>query len=216
MILNTNDGLLSPDLINRALPIHLAPQREVQARQSPIGNPKLEFLPQHRDRIEAELRGMIERWKSRGCPLDKAVKHPMTPWARTVGGILQANGFTDFLANYETHRTVDDPIREALAILAGAAPGKELRPVEWADLTVKHGLAKTLFAAHERDSSSGRERGIGVVFSRYRQEMFAARTATKQLRVRLEGGFRRWSKGRNAHMRYAFTVLEEKPIPIED
>ena len=43
-----------------------------------------------------------------------------------------------------------------------------------------------------------------------------ARTPTKQILVRLEGGFRRWSKGKNPHTRYAFTVLEEKAIPIEE
>jgi hypothetical protein len=182
----------------------------------PLGNPKLEFLPQNQERIAAELRGMIERWKSRGQPLDDTMKHPMTPWARTVGGILKANDFTDFLGNYETRKTLDDPIREALAILAGAAPGQELRPNEWANLAVQHGLAKTLFSSSERDTSNGRERSIGVVLSRYREETFEARTPTKQVIVRLEGGFRRWEKGKNPHTRYAFTVLEEKEIPIEE
>jgi hypothetical protein len=216
MAITTNDGMLSPDLLNRALPIHLAPKGDVQNRQSPIGNPKLEFLPQHQERIAAEFRGMIERWKSCGQPVDDTTKHPMTPWARTVGGILRANGFTDFLANYETRKSLDDPIRETLAILASAAPGQELRPGEWADLAVEHGLAKTLFSPSERDTSKGRERCIGVVLSRYCDETFEARTPTKQILVRLEGGFRRWSKGKNPHTRYAFTVLEEKAIPIEE
>jgi len=60
---NSNDGALSPDLMNRSLPIHLAPVGDIQDRVSKIGNPKLEFLPANRDRIEAELRGMIENWK---------------------------------------------------------------------------------------------------------------------------------------------------------
>jgi hypothetical protein len=216
MAITTNDGMLSPDLLNRALPIHLAPKGDVQSRQSPIGNPKLEFLPQNQERIAAELRGMVERWKSRGRPLDDAAKHPMTPWARTVGGILMANGFTDFLANFETHKSLDDPIREALAILASAAPGQELRPAEWADLAVKHGLAKTLFSPGERDTSNGRERGIGSILSRHRDETFEAVTLTCQILVRLEGGHRRWSKGKNPHKRYVFTILKEKAIPIEE
>ena len=107
MAITTNDGMLSPDLLNRALPIHLAPKGNVQSRQSPIGNPKLEFLPQNQERIAAELRGMIERWKACGQPLDDTAQHPMTPWARTVGGIVRANGFTDFLANYKTRVTPD-------------------------------------------------------------------------------------------------------------
>ncbi len=63
VVLNTNDGSLSQDILNRALPIHLAPRGSIQDRHSPIGNPKLEFLPRNRSRIEAELRGMIERWR---------------------------------------------------------------------------------------------------------------------------------------------------------
>jgi hypothetical protein len=216
MAITTNDGMLSPDLLNRALPIHLAPKGNVQGRSSPIGNPKLEFLPQNEERIAAELRGMIERWKSCSRPLDDTTKHPMTPWARTIGGILRANGFTDFLANYESRRSLDDPTREALAILASAAPGQELRPGEWADLAVEHGLAKTLFSSSERDTSKGRERCIGVVLSRYLDETFEARTPMKQILVRLEGGLRRWSTGKNPHARYVFTVLEEKALPIEE
>jgi hypothetical protein len=215
MTITTNDGMLSPDLLNRALPIHLAPRGNVQSRQSPIGNPKLEFLPANQERIEAELRGMIERWKNCDRPLDESAKHPMTPWARTIGGILKANGFADFLANYETRMTLDDPIRDALSILASAAPGQELRPKEWADLAVQQGLAKTLFSPSERETSHGRERGVGVVFCRHLDEIFEARTPTKEIRVRLEGGFRRWNKGKNPYTRYVFSVLAEKPIPIE-
>jgi hypothetical protein len=216
MAITTNDGMLSPDLLNRALPIHLAPKGNVQSRRSPIGNPKLEFLPANQERMAAELRGMIERWKSCDRPLDESAKHPMTPWARTIGGILKANGFTDFLANYETRISRDDPIRESLAILASAAPGQELRPMEWADLAVRQGLAKTIFSPSERETSNGRERGIGVVFCRHLDEVFESRTPTQEIRVRLEGGFRRWTKGQNPSTRYVFRVLEEKAIPIED
>jgi hypothetical protein len=65
MAITTNDGVVSADLLNRALPIHLAPKGNVLSRLSPIGNPKLEFLPENQERIEAEFHGMIERWKSR-------------------------------------------------------------------------------------------------------------------------------------------------------
>ncbi len=212
---NTNDGSLSPDLMNRALSIHLAPKGDVQERRTPIGNPKLEFLPQNRERIEAELRGMIERWKDSGSPLDESVKHSMTPWARTIGGILKINGFSDFLGNYQTRKVVDDPLREALGILAAMKPGKELRPNEWAKVAVEQGLAKTLFLNHERDTEKGRERAIGVLLSRHLEETFETKTETKRLRVRLDGGFRRWVKGQNPHTRYFFKVVEEESLPVD-
>jgi hypothetical protein len=57
----TNEGCLSTDLANRAIPIHLVATGNVEDRASAIGNPLEEFLPANEDRIEAELRGMIQR-----------------------------------------------------------------------------------------------------------------------------------------------------------
>ena len=124
VVINTNDGALSADILNRALPIHLAPKGSIHDRQSPIGNPKLEFLPKNRQSIDAELRGMIERWRQAGCPQDETVKHSMSPWAKTVGGILQHSGFVDFLANQQTRKAVDEPLRRAIGILGASKPGK--------------------------------------------------------------------------------------------
>lgn len=214
--LNTNEGALSPDLMNRALPIHLAPKGNIHERQSPIGNPKLEFLPQYRDKIEAELRGMIERWKEAGMPLDESVRHPMSRWAKTIGGILKVNDFYDFLGNYSTAKTSDDPIRDAIAILGAASPGRPRRPREWAESVVREGLAKTLFPANDRDTPRGRERGIGVILKRHLEETFVATTDTKRISMKLIGGNRRWEKGRNPHVRYEFRVLSEEDLPVDE
>jgi hypothetical protein len=214
-IVNTNDGMLSPDLLNRAVPIHLAPRGNVHDRPCPIGNPKLEFLPQNRDRIEAELRGMIEYWRKKGQPLDEGVRHPMSLWAKTVGGILQVNGFTGFLANYHLSRVTEDPTREALAILAGAAPGKAMKPTEWAKIAVDQGLARTLFVSHDRDTENGRARAIGKTFTKHLGEVFTATTDHKQLRVRLDGGYVRWETGANPDQRYVFTILEQSDRPVD-
>jgi hypothetical protein len=107
--IDTNDGLLSPDLLNRALSIHLAPTGNIEDRESPLGNPKLEFLPAHREQIQAELRGMVERWKAAGRPLGQGVKHPMALWARSLGGILAVAGYGDFLGNHASRKTAADP-----------------------------------------------------------------------------------------------------------
>ena len=220
--INTNDGALSPDLMNRALPIHLAPKGDVQERESSIGNPKFEFLPKNRDRIEAELRGMIERWKMAGRPPDDSFKnHPMPEWAQNIGGILKVNGLTDFLANRQVRRTVNDPIREAIGILGSASPGKPLRPSGWADLTVREGLANTLFSQADRASAKGRERGIGVVLKRHLSVTFVAEREDDGAerhwwKLRLDGGFRRWETGKNPQTRYIFHVLEEGDVPVEE
>jgi hypothetical protein len=213
--INSNDGSLSPDLMNRALSIHLEPKGDVQARITPIGNPKLDFLPQNQDRIEAELRGMIERWKDAGVPLDKSISHPMTPWARTVGGILKVSGFADFLANYGVRKASDDPIQEALGILAASKLGAQLTPMEWAKIAVEQGLVKTLIQTNERDTERGRERGIGVLLSRHLEETFEAVTDTERIHVRLNGGYRRWG-GQNPHKRYYFEVLQRELLPVQE
>ena len=215
VVLNTNDGSLSQDLLNRSLPIHLSPRGSIQDRRSPIGNPKLEFLPSNRHRIEAELRGLIERWRSAGCPMDDSARHSMTPWAKAIGGILRLGGFTDFLGNQQARRVADDPLRRAVGLLGAARPGKALRPREWARITVQQGLAKTLIPANERDTEKGRERAIGVVLKPLIGETFQVETETKRLRLRLEGGLRRWVPGKNPHVRYRFEIIEEEALEAD-
>jgi hypothetical protein len=215
VVVNTNDGSLSIDLLNRSLPIHLDPRGSTEDRQSPIGNPKLEYLPKNQGRIEAELRGMIERWRTASCPLDERVTHSMTPWARIIGGILRHNGFTHFLANQGTRKAADELLRRAIGILGAAKPGVVLRPKDWAKLAVEHGLVKTLIPANERDTEKGRERAIGVLLKPLRGETFEAETEAKKYRLRLEGGLRRWQAGETPHVRYRFVVLDETELPEE-
>jgi hypothetical protein len=140
----------------------------------------------------------------------------MSRWAKTIGGILLVNGFRDFLANYATAKVTDDPVRDALAVLAAGKLGQTLRPAEWATHAVNEGLAKTLFSAADRDTDRGRERGIGVVLKNHLNETFVATTTSKRLKVRLEGGNRRWKRGKNAHVRYCFKVLTTEDLPVDE
>ncbi len=219
-IINTNDGSLSPDLMNRALSIHLAPKGDVQDRHPSIGNPKFEFLPQNRARIEKELRGMIERWRNAGCPLDEEIEHPMTPWARTIGGILRVSGFTDFLGNQRARRSADDPVRHAIGILGANNPGTVRPARDWAALAVELGLRRILFSLVEGDTESGRERAIGVLLSRHLDETFEVTTEEAgqpvRLRLQLRGGFRRWVTGANPSKRYQFEVLGREMLPLDE
>ena len=117
LAISTNSGTVSEDAMNRSLPIRLNSVGDVARRQSPIGNPRYEYLPANKARIAAELRGMVERWKAAGKPLNEDVRHPFSQWAKTIGGILKVNGYTDFLANYSMRKTSNDPIREAIGLL---------------------------------------------------------------------------------------------------
>ena len=214
--INTNDGVLSVDLMNRSLSICLAPTGDIHDRKSPIGNPKLEFLPHNQEQIESELRGMIERLAVRWTAARRAGPPSDVSLAQTIGGILKHAGFKDFLGNYQTCKAVADPIAVGLSTLGAACPGKALRPREWAKLVVDHGLTKTLLSPNERDTPKSRERAIGVVLSKHLNENFAATTETKRLKLRLDGGIRRWISGKSGHSRYVFEILDEQPREVEE
>ena len=213
-MINTNDGALSQDILNRAIadpprPKGQHPRPPIPYRQSQTGVPTQE--PQ---RIEGELRGMIERWRQSGCPLDESVRHSCR-LGQNSWGHPQAYGFTDFLGNQQARKASDDPLRRAIGILGAAKPGKALRPKDWAQVVVRHGLAKTLIHANERDTEKGRERAIGVVLKPLIGETFEVATDTKQFRLKLEGGIRRWLTGKNPHVRYQFVVLAKETFRPE-
>jgi hypothetical protein len=86
----------------------------------------------------------------------------MVPWAQTIGGILEVNGFVDFWANYNATRAVADPIREALGILAFRAGSEPKRTADLAGIVVDRGLAKILLAGADPSYESACQRAIGV------------------------------------------------------
>jgi len=209
--MSTNFGSVSEDIMNRSLPIHLDPLGDVASRNPDIGNPRHEYLPNNEKRIAAELRGMIERWKDAGMPLDENVRHPFKLWAETIGGILMVNGFGDFLANYGERKTTHDPVRQSIGILGAAKPGEWLSPDDWARLAVEEGVSKMLMSG--ADSERARKRAIGVVLSAHRDETFETVTETENLTLRLRKQRRRWETGREATVRYCFEVLDRCVIP---
>jgi hypothetical protein len=215
LAISTNFGSVSEDLMNRALPVHLAPVGNVAERVTPIGNPKHEYLPAHRQRIEAELRGMVERWKAAGRPLDEDVRHPFTDWARTVGGILRVSGFKNFLANYRLRRTADDPVRRGLGLLGAARPGEWLTATDWGRLVVSLGLERALVPEADRGTDAGAARGLGTVLRHHAKETFTVETEDERLTLQLEHARRRFEGG-EVSSRYRFEVLAREKSPEDD
>lgn len=215
LAVTTNYGSLSTDLMNRSLPIRLEATGSIEDRRSAIGNPKIEYLPAKRGEIDAEVRGMIERWKWEGRPLYQGVQHPFVEWARTVGGILAVNGFTNFLGNYASRKAVDDPLRKGLGLLGSYRPGEWLPPAEWVKAAATLGLCKAIISEADRDSEKGRERGIGVVLSAHRDETLAAETDDERLTLRLERARRRFEGG-VISTRYRFEVLTRTDLPADE
>jgi hypothetical protein len=208
LAISTNFGMVSEDILNRSLPIHLNPKGHVAERVSPIGNPKLEFLPKNRSNIAAELRGMIQRWKKEGMPLDHSARHPFSEWASTIGGMLKVNGIEGFLGNYASRRVADDPLRAAIRRLGSQfVTGQWFRLDDLAREASKQGLSKTLIPKGDQETFESRKRGLGVVLSTHADEVFHVETDSEFLKLRLEKGRKRFD-GDAPHTRYRFVVLE--------
>jgi hypothetical protein len=205
--ISTNFGTVSEDILNRSLPIHLAPYGSVVDRESPIGNPKLDYLPRHRQKIASEFRGMIRRWIVEGQPLAPDVRHPFSHWASVVGGILVVNGFHGFLDNYRDRKVADDPVRSALSILGTELQDAWQRPEEIALRVADLGLVKKLIPDGDRDGIKAMTRGLGKVLSIHVDERFTAESDAGSVTVYL-----RKKKGRfgekHAHTRYCFEVVQ--------
>jgi hypothetical protein len=160
--MTTNIGAVSTDLMNRAIPIHLTPKGDVGSRVSPIGNPRYEYLRANRGRIAAELRGMVATWNEAGRPLGIHHGHSRTEWAKTIGGILTVNGYSDFLGNLSMRRTTDDPVRSALALLATELPAADqwMPPIYLLGAVTEFGLTGRLIPKEDRESPSSRQRAL--------------------------------------------------------
>lgn len=210
-----NEGRFSEDLVNRSVPIRLEVTGDLTKRKSPIGDPKNDFLPRNRDRIVGELRGMIERWKAAGCPLDENAKHPsFTPWAKTIGGILMVNEFPSFLANLVERRSEDDPVRRELARLGACYPNVWSTSADWATRIAKLGLTKQLIPVADQDTSDGRTRGAGVVLSNHAGEALTAETEDEVVGLVLSKARRRFDGG-EPQTRYRFEVTERCSTPLD-
>ncbi len=219
-LLNTNIGSLSVDLLNRSLPIRLNPTGDLQERiakskETLGGDVKHDWLPAHREQIQAELWGMIDRWVEAGKPPDTNVKHPMGPWAQVVGGILMVSGFTEFLENYNSAKATADPIREALSILALHAGGKYQRATDLALIANTQGLAKILFPNVDSANQPAIARALGMAVKPYVGETFTAVTAESKITYRLQKKQDRFDE-KHPHFRYIFEEIHRQASVEQD
>ncbi len=151
---------------------------------------------------------MIERWRRAGMPLDREVRHPFTDWSQTIGGILKANNFADFLANYRQGTTVNDPARRALGLMGVEHPDQWLRNDEWVAIAAEEGVLFELLPRADHASKKSRERGMGVVLSRHLDETFEFSREENRLVLRLERTRNRSGNGEPA-TRYRFTTVND-------
>jgi hypothetical protein len=172
----------------------------------------MKYLDRYREQLDAELRGMIEKWKRAGRPLlpDAPEGHRMVDCTRTLGGILKVNGYTDILGNYRSVRAAYDPVGQSLGILAAAEPGKEMTAGQWAALAVTQGL-DNLFGPGSRGRNKvlSQEREMG-----WRFKAFINHTVEyvgedgERLRFTLRKDRKRWD-GADPHTRYWFEPADQ-------
>jgi len=98
--LTVNNGALSRDLVTRCIPIYLYYEGPADKRVFQRVNLD-EWVMDHRWDILAELVGMVARWVEAGRPAGKCPTMRFGEWSRTIGGILEVNGYGGFLANWD-------------------------------------------------------------------------------------------------------------------
>ncbi|MBX2986753.1 MAG: DUF3854 domain-containing protein [Bdellovibrionaceae bacterium] len=98
VFISINDAMFGKDLLTRMCPIEFWFKTDPRLRDFTKSDLKKWALDNRKVLIE-ELVGMVERWKSAGCPLAK-VKSRFSEWPLYIGGILEANGFKGFMDNF--------------------------------------------------------------------------------------------------------------------
>ncbi|MEX0718069.1 MAG: hypothetical protein WD066_15865 [Planctomycetaceae bacterium] len=122
---NTTD--VGRDIVTRSVVINLHHEGDPARRKFAIADPE-GYAEDHRLELLGELLGMVERWKASGRALaDTGTRFNKRGWGNIVGGILEACGEPDFLANAEeAAATLDETRRdfaELVALLADHPQG---------------------------------------------------------------------------------------------
>lgn len=107
--ITANSPEVSRDLITRSVVVNLYHEGDPKRRKFQIEDPE-GYALDHRQELLGELIGMVEYWKSLGMPpANVQSRFNKRGWAKIVGGILEACGEPDFLANAdEVASTLDE------------------------------------------------------------------------------------------------------------
>ncbi|QVL31726.1 hypothetical protein KIH39_23250 [Telmatocola sphagniphila] len=116
-ILTMNQTSLSSDLVSRSLPIRLHYDGDPRSRQFPTDFDPMQFAREHRSEIISELMGMVIHWVQQGRPTGNG-RHRFRVWGQVISGIMEANGFHEFLANISEASEEFDSDRTHLMALA--------------------------------------------------------------------------------------------------
>jgi len=123
----------------------------------------MQYVKENAVEIIAELRGMVEKWKEQGMPLRTNLNFRFRAWAQTIGGILYANGYVDFLKNIDSSEQEMNTEVHDLKDLAADAKNKYMSAQDWAILAE----SKYVFSELKNKSLRAKSQFISAVFKRY-------------------------------------------------
>jgi hypothetical protein len=219
-VITMNDTKTSPDLVSRGLPIRLYFEGNPGEREFPGGNP-LTYAATHRAELLGELAGMIARWTQAGRPRS-GHRHRCAAWAGIIGGILQANGLPEFLANLneaagDFNADLDDLASLAEAALATHGSAAVVEPGEGGEAG-ERGLTASRWEAIFRSASVLTDE-LGPGRSQRSKETrigdYLARNLGRSVGVRISGGngtaTLRRREGRARRKLYYFEVVQTEP-----
>lgn len=170
--LTANSPDVSRDLVTRSVVVNLFHEGDPERRQFSLSDPE-EYACQHRIEILGELIGMVERWKSSGMrQVDSHSRFNKRGWGNIVGGILQACGRPDFLANSnEAASLLDDTRREFsdLILLMADSQGGNWTAKELVQQCEKNGILKDELGD---GSSKSKSTKLGTLAGRFVDEKF--------------------------------------------
>ena len=162
-----NGAKLSRDMIRRVIPINLKLDADPNMCTYPISDFD-NFVLDHRESLISELIRMIDKWIRAGKPLENAKHSVNEAWAKTIDGILVANGIEGFLSNMSEAILRFDVDREVLTALFDDLGEKdEFSSLEAANALSERGILTKIVSDKKVDSLSdkSKETRLGTFLS---------------------------------------------------
>ena len=143
-VLTMNSARLGTDLRRRSLPVRLHHEGNIDERSFRV-NELAVFVRDHRLEILGELIGMVAGWLKAGRPIpSQPAQHSVSnEWAATIDAILQFNGYTGFLTNFDDATAEADADFQALVEICEVCRNEPRQPaLAWAKCLSEKGLLR--------------------------------------------------------------------------
>jgi hypothetical protein len=170
--LTANFATYSSDLRRRMLAVELI-LKEARAEERLIKNYLDEDkLVELRSRLLSIFWAMIRHWDQQGQPRGSKLLPGFEAWSKTIGGILEAAGFTSPCLASKLKTGGDTYTRDMETLVSEMVPGTEYKFSDLVDLAYDHHLFPTLISDTGTLSASDRTR-LSKLMRRFVDRVFA-------------------------------------------